>query len=682
MKNQLPLFVATLATLFVTLTASAQGEWKWAHYWTGGDGTLGSYYNEITNTAFDEEGNIYVYGSMGGSPQFDGLTFLFVNNGTVLDRNDHSILLAKFDTLGNMLWFKVVKNNASMSRPHWMEIKGNQIYISGNYELESVDYNMNNVWLYFLDTLIRGYQVHDIPIENRTPPYRSGLYTFFTVLDLDGHVIENHFIEAFSRELDHNTGQQAQIFFCDGLSTSRSPFHVDSEGNVHVFTQISYFGNEGDPYSIVIDCDTNKKYDFYFSGNADPWLGDVSFRNGMMYKFSPSWNLVSANTLVDTTDGIATSFEFTGDSVSPRYIPNITGLSFDEQDNMYLSGYIQLVMFSPGMGAESHNYPIHIWFDESHNIVINDITAAEYCNFIVKYDRNGNVLWTNQIHTFGGDTPVNGSARCLWNGNDFNDNSVYILGTGAYNDAALIYFDDPNHPLQRYQNTHSGVCFFVRYDATTGYYVNHGIAPALNALSSTNPTVINNRVFALSRCNSNTEYWLSMWRNDGLFIKADTIHSVNEIAIHRCIGTCANESGYLMVSLTAKGSVSFDNNVSVNCPSEHSNAVFALYHNPEFTQPFVPDDSVGIDEYYQNREREIYLYPNPTDGRTTVCGYMYGYRSIELLDLQGRKLATLMDSPHGTSLPEIDLSPYPSGTYLVKINFERGVSVVRKVVRM
>ncbi|MBR3467312.1 MAG: hypothetical protein IKH15_08855 [Bacteroidales bacterium] len=44
-------------------------------------------------------------------------------------------------------------------------------------------------------------------------------------------------------------------------------------------------------------------------------------------------------------------------------------------------------------------------------------------------------------------------------------------------------------------------------------------------------------------------------------------------------------------------------------------------------------------------------------------------------------VATLLDSPHGTSLPEIDLSPYPSGTYLVKINFERGVSVVRKVVR-
>ncbi len=143
----------------------------------------------------------------------------------------------------------------------------------------------------------------------------------------------------------------------------------------------------------------------------------------------------------------------------------------------------------------------------------------------------------------------------------------------------------------------------------------------------------------------------------------------------------ANEGGNLLVNFRANAPVCFDNNVSVNCPSSQSSAVFALYHDSEFIHPFVPDDSVGIDEYYQNREREIYLYPNPTDGHTTVCGYMYGYRSIELLDLQGRRLATLLDSPHGTSLPEIDLSPYPSGTYLVKINFERGVSVVRKVVR-
>ena len=68
--------------------------------------------------------------------------------------------------------------------------------------------------------------------------------------------------------------------------------------------------------------------------------------------------------------------------------------------------------------------------------------------------------------------------------------------------------------------------------------------------------------------------------------------------------------------------------------------------------------------------------------KTNHCWNKWRKSSIQkLLDLQGRKLATLLDSPHGTDVPEIDLSPYPAGTYLVKINFERGVSVVRKVVR-
>ena len=68
--------------------------------------------------------------------------------------------------------------------------------------------------------------------------------------------------------------------------------------------------------------------------------------------------------------------------------------------------------------------------------------------------------------------------------------------------------------------------------------------------------------------------------------------------------------------------------------------------------------------------------------KTNNCWSKWRKSSIQkLLDLQGRKVATLLDSPHGTDVPKIDLSPYPSGTYLVKINFERGVSVVRKVVK-
>ena len=189
---------------------------------------------------------------------------------------------------------------------------------------------------------------------------------------------------------------------------------------------------------------------------------------------------------------------------------------------------------------------------------------------------------------------------------------------------------------------------------------------------------MNNRVFSFA--NSNYGSRIYQWGIDGTYINEININSVNNIDLPST-SIIVDDIGNLLLGFSTTSSGSLGNGVSFGSPTGSSSAVFALYHNPEFTQPFVPDDSVGIDEYYQNREREIYLYPNPTDGQTTVCGYMYGYRSIELLDLQGRKLATLLDSPHGTDVPEIDLSPYPSGTYLVKINFERGVSVVRKIVR-
>ena len=253
-----------------------------------------------------------------------------------------------------------------------------------------------------------------------------------------------------------------------------------------------------------------------------------------------------------------------------------------------------------------------------------------------------------------------------------------MIGVGAYGPQGSVYFDDPSHPLSQMVENQLNIGFFVGYDAMTGHYFSHGIVPANNSGTGFRLAALHNRVFAYAIANLINQAFYQ-WREDGLFIQADTIYSSSQFGYGN---TYVNNQGYMAISGECQSSVTFSDNVSVcSSPTVCKSAVIALYHNPEFTQPFVPDDSVGIDEYYQNREREIYLYPNPTDGRTTVCGYMYGYRSIELLDLQGRKLATLLDSPHGTSLPVIDLSPYPAGTYLVKINFERGVSVVRKVVR-
>ncbi|MBR3558780.1 MAG: hypothetical protein IKN78_07915, partial [Bacteroidales bacterium] len=68
--------ISIILTLFTFLTASAQGEWKWANYWSGSDELGNNLTNCIVRTAFDDDGNIYVFGSCGGSAT------LYAQNGT------------------------------------------------------------------------------------------------------------------------------------------------------------------------------------------------------------------------------------------------------------------------------------------------------------------------------------------------------------------------------------------------------------------------------------------------------------------------------------------------------------------------------------------------------------------------------------------------------------------------
>ncbi len=682
--------LALLVTLFLTLTVSAQGEWKWAHYWTGGDGVNQSeFFNNVNNIAFDDDGNVYVFGRMGGNLMIDGIFLPFTTDPHVLSRDVPSTFLAKYDTMGNLQWYKIVKCSLAHPYPLWMEVKNGNVYISGNCFLDFVDASVtNDVWLYYLDTLITGPQVQTIPVDQRRPPYKSGRYTYFAKFDTDGNLLEDHFVEAFMRFIDPNSGNQGQEPLCNVLDPTTAPFHVDNEGNTYVYTQLFYFGNEEDPYTIRIDGDTNKQYDIYLPGNAD-FVSQMDLRTSMMYKFSPNWELLWAKNMIDSTAGIATSMEITGDSVYPRFTPFITGLSYDDEDNMYVSGYVRLAMYWLEAGGDTHQYPVSIWFDSIHSITMNDMSSIYACNFILKYNCDGELVWSNQVYSRA-QTPSD-YVRVTLYGSVVHDNSVFVCGDAEnrYNQNSIIYFENnENYFLDRASQNQNSRAFYVQFDKSTGQYLGHSIIPdeetsKFMERSHVIPVAQNNQLVIAARkgkTSQNKKIGLARWCTDGAFIDFTFASSYPSELL--AIGpTAMNDNGNVLMGVTMKGSINFGDGVVVNGSNEHSSAVFALYNNPEFTQPFVPDDSVGIDEYYQNRESDIYLYPNPTSGEAVVCGYMYGYRSIELLDLQGRKLATLLDSPHGTDVPEIDLSPYPAGTYLVKINFERGVSVVRKVVK-
>ena len=676
MKKRLSLFVATLATLFVTLTTSAQGEWKWAHYWSGTGGEPGQLYNYVTNTAFDENGNIYIWGVMGGQPTFNGSTFLFINNPQVYGLSRRTSLLTKFDSLGNMLWYKVVKSKERECYSHWMEVKDNKVYISGNLSIGDVDHDVST-WLYYFDTLITASQAHAIPEDQRLPPYKPGVYTYFATFDLDGNLLDNHFVNALTREYVGGDIRGEEPLCLPNLGCI--PVHVDNEGNTYVFTRLGYNGGESDPYTIQIDGDTNRKYDIYLPGNVN--LTQGCLYTGMMYKFSPSWELLYAKPMVEHTEGIATSWALLGDSVNQRYTIWIQGLSFDESDNMYVSGNISLAIGS-NHGEGIHQYPIHIYWDSTHYSTMQDWSSIDEMPFLIKYDTNGKVLWNNQIYTVGSPKPgAQNFVGAKWRGSFYADNHIYVVGHGAVKSAASLSFDDQGHYLQPFTDNHFTTAFFVRYNATTGQYAGHGIIPAENAQPGQIPAVSGNRILSFS--NKDIIY---QWCIDGTYINEINPGSISFTGLKSSF-LLIDDNGNLLLCFPTMFSGSFGNGVSYGSPTGVHSVVIALYHDPELTQPFVPDDSVGIEDYLDRRERDIYISPNPTSGPTSVHGYMYGYQSIELYDLQGRKLADLVEAwqPSNAStmqpIPAFDLSPYPAGTYLVKINFNRGVSVVRKVVK-
>ena len=667
MKPQTPFFIAILAALFTIPGASAQGEWKWAHCWSGSNGVnTNDYYNRITAAAFDDEGNLYVYGSMGATAAIDNELLAFSEDSRVLLTNNPAILLAKFDTMGNMLWYKVVKQSTQRAVPKWMEVKDDRIFIEGDCGFVG---DSHHEWLYYMDTLIEESQITALPDSLQKPPFkRYSCWTFFAVLDLDGNLIDNHFVELFSREYLEPVHLRLNEPLCYYSGTEPTPFHVDDDGNWHVFTPIAYRGVESDPYTVVVYGDTDCVYDLFLPGSIDSSApANAAYFNAMLYKFSPEWKLLRSKLLINRIENAAPYCANGGDSLI-FYTPYFKGLSYDEEDNMYLSGYMMLGKRYPNSGGLLNHYPVYYYWDSTHRLVVHDITSAEYANFIVKYDTSCNMVWCNQIHTKG--TILNYStnvcsSRIVWHGNTYYDHSVYLSGFGGYNNidnATLIYFDSEENPIQTYSETPTStgtttstdIGFFARFDQATGAYINQGIVPAERVLTTTTPGVSQNIVFIFAQYGYATEQknLFVKWRNDGTFIKADSV--VGPIDPVRSMGVMADKRGHVVSALLSEGNIHFNNSIGTNCPSEN-NAVIAMYYDPDIVN--------GIPER-ENKFLSVKLWPNPTANTLHIGCEETSLEYLSVLDLTGRTvLRQAVDGFHS----QIDVSSLPAGMYLLEI---------------
>ena len=678
MKNK---FLPLVALLLTTFTTFAQGEWEWANYWTGDQREFYDNLNKITNTAFDEEGNIYVYGTMGGDPEFNREDFPLPENFLSMNLwwlNDYMqeylrtrariepktyLVLAKFDPDGNMLWNKIIRpvNMYSTSNEAWacwMELRNDKLYVSGNFGLG----NDNNSLCYYLDTLITTKLVREMPEEEHKPPFKVSKWTWFAQFDLDGNLLEDHFVETYSREIldDVAPGYRYPAYLCFALP---SPMHVDNEGNTIVFTSLSYSGNEEDaPLTIVIDGDSSKTYDIYMPGNSQ-----IQMYYEVMLKFSPDWELIQVKPIIHHTEGIPII-----DGI-PMVGIVFEGLSYDEQDNLYLSGCFEAIY----PYASDFQYPARVYLDSTHHITMHDISGGQRTPYVMKYDTDGNVQWCQQMYTKGPGTAAE-LARATWFASAYNNNALYMSGVGCYHfdiPTCGIYFDSTHQQQllapQGIVGLSRNTGFWVRYDAITGEYLSHGVGPALAEMSVSklgrHPAVYGNRVFALSNyIYGSFDPTLMQWRDDGLFL-GHVPMSCAEIASRG--GVIIHPNGNVLVDMCSRAPVTFTEDIVANCWGG-SNAVFALYHNPEFVTPYV-----DVPTYTESRS-DLKLWPNPAQDLLNVESEKNQMESISILDMNGKTILHKNITDFQTIL---DISFLSSGVYFIKAIYQEGIAIEKFV---
>ena len=665
--NLFKLFVATLATLFALLTASAQGEWKWAHYWTGNDDPLNSYnaYNYVTRTAFDNDGNVYVFGSFGGNASLhtENGTAHFFDNSTFVTNNSPGTFLAKFDSIGDMVWVKVIKSlNNSCCMPYDMLLRDDKITIAGEYGFQLND--VTQFW--FLDTLIDAQCALSYPSGTVHPPYTFGYFSYFATFDLDGNKLENHFVHTLSRERPGGFSQNKPL---SNRIVGSHPICVDSHGNTFIAMSTYYGGSDTLPYTIVVDGDSAKTYQILLPGNC--YNDNQLIYNLMICKFTPTWELDWMKLMVDHTEGLSPYIPY--DTVHPYFMPYMGGMSIDEQDNLYISGYL----WQMDLMHEHNQYPIHIYWDNSHYSSVLGKGMAYYFPFIVKYSPDGNVSWANQAYMHELQA---GTWQCQvdWTDNVVADNRVYLMGRTVYNDnyPSIYYFDNENNNMPVTQSA----SYFVCFNKQNGFFESYGIVPGEKSdygLGKTlRPAVSNNHFIGLAKDYYSRYYLLCYFNTNGQFMGADTItHEYNTFNANQNVTT--DNKGHLLCDFVNNQNLTFGHDFTLNFTDYNSHAVIAYRSDPSILEPY-PVDSTAVPQY-DERLSEIRLYPNPATDRVVIEspeGLPVGMVAVtnesgQLLFLQ----------PATSCRTELSVRNLPAGLYVAHVSTSVGSTAIKFVVR-
>ena len=576
-QNIMKKYISLFIFFALSLSAFAQttgGEWKWARAFGGTDGN--SFGNSIKQVEYDADGNTYIVGDYGQFGCWDDGQPI-VNNSTVSAGNQTKMLVAKFDSVGTLLWSKVVQNSYGTTDFMNLQLTDSSLIVFGTTRLEDRTAVRQNTWLYFFDTLIRSQDVAATPEAQRHPPFAFGWWTFVTTLDLDGNVQSSVFLERRLRPSYSSSGsyrRRSETFLPGGGVLNR-----DSEGNYVIICQQKSDGQEEDPLWILVhkqDTTTNSfvtdTFDIFLPGSTEKPEG-IAYLT--FFKFSPSWELLTFRNLVQGLDGFAASYEYSGDSINPYVKYGVRTFDKDDDGNYYIIGRLGIGLTDSYHG-ELNNYPCHVYFDSSIYLTVNHIGETHYPPFVLKLNPDGVPLWCNQVHV-----PVNPRHVCVtyFDGIDVNGDYVYIpITDGNYR---MIVPDLGEFDI------YTPKIGWLKCDKETGVWQHFAVSDTMEMTNGNNLNsfVHEDHVFITgtngSLANNTVKHFIEHWTTDGTLV--DTINIGR--GRHEDQWATIDDRGNLRLRTTFKGAENLGD-LHLDYGSEHSMAVIALYHNDAFAVPY------------------------------------------------------------------------------------------------
>src|SRR5574344_2099840 len=449
--------ISIILFIIVAITMQAQ-RFEWAKNIFGGMGEK----NKIDFSATDSEGNLYILGTCGTGAEIDNNTLVEVGG------SQRNLILLKLNTEGILLWKKTIgANNGQDPAVNCMRLIGDSVVVV----MARVSLATYSNYLYYLDTLINktqvGYPVDSLPtypfVNNCGGGDCNG--TVFLEFNLNGGLIEQHFlqtryIDSVGNEVPYSDYLNYPITesFCTG---DIQPFNIDNNGNIYILkSEIYGWGSMTDSnikrYRILIDeerqFDVGRRLDLDYSP--------------VLLKFTPHFNdLLWAKYMIRDTVG-------RGDNPS-KFMPYVTGMTGDNGGNIYVSGYIEQ---DPPRGDTTYYRDLIL---DSNNITETIRLKQNYgeASFLIKYDSNGNVIYSKQLksnidYTVNYEVPI----MSVFNGIVLNDssNSIFILCSAQKN-----YFNDTSSNNSQFViddnniNVRNNV-LFLRLNKDNGDYISYG----------------------------------------------------------------------------------------------------------------------------------------------------------------------------------------------------------------